>query len=122
MKFICIIILQICVIQIVYCHNPESQDSNKSSKLRTCPPHETFTTCGNLCEHSCNNICSFDVSLQDSFFLTPFTLCVPGCYCNDGYIRVGTVCVLQKYNTCGARNYILLPLKFYQNNHFFRYS
>jgi hypothetical protein len=114
MKFICVIVLVIWVIQIVYC-----QDSIESSSLIACPPNQVWSKCGNLCEHSCKNICIGDKSIPNSVFQPPYTNCIPGCYCKNGYIRTSAGCVLQKYNTCGARNYILLPLSFQQNKRFF---
>jgi hypothetical protein len=114
MKFICVVVLVISVIQVVCCHSSESHDSIESSRLRSCPPNQVWSKCGNLCEHSCKNICIGDQSIPSSVFQPPYTNCVAGCYCKNGYIRTSAGCVLQKYNTCGARNYILLPLKFQQ--------
>jgi hypothetical protein len=111
-KYLCLLVLLVSALQQVRMEE-EEEDSDSSSeesdnfealskKPNPCPPHERWSKCGNLCEHSCKNICDSDKSIPSSLFQPPYTNCKPGCYCINGYIRTSSGCVLQKYKTCGT--------------------
>ncbi|XP_044744019.1 zonadhesin-like [Chrysoperla carnea] len=76
----------------------------------TCGEHEVYTDCGTACPDTCSNL---------GTKLNCIALCVPGCFCEQGYVRSASgKCVLpsqcpvnetctkpnERYNECGTKN------------------
>ena len=57
----------------------------------TCPPNESFTNCGTLCERSCDTLDEDEECVE---------ACKTGCFCDVGYVRKGNY-VRQSSNSLG---------------------
>jgi hypothetical protein len=76
---------------------------NVRAHHKTCKEaNQIYSVCGNLCEDSCSNAGDECVYLPWVDLRADNDVCVPGCYCANGYIRNNDGnCVTSRPNTCG---------------------